>query len=510
LRRQFFIRFNFFDAIIHMKEKGDVGRDFRMLWLLPIHALVWTFAAWLSWGNLDRQGDMVENYVWGIEWQAGYSKHPPLFAWITAAWFRVFPHTDIAYFLLSALNAMVGLLGIVALAKRFLPVRLAILAGLAMAVSPLYSNLAIKFNANAVLLLLWPWTAYFFVCFMQNRRVGCAIALGVLSGASMLGKYFSGVLLVALCVAALMYPAWRATLLSRRSWLVLGAAAVVMLPHLYWLVSNDFLTLRYAQNRTGGTVGDATVRFCIYTIAQLGYLLPSFCFVALLIRTHWRQAALAMARSCVAPPERSGLWWLVVGPLIIVGVAAVAAKTQMASVWGMAQWFAIVPFWLVVLRRGGFEITPARAPRVMLAYWLIVLLVASIVGWSAAKRNTEGGAEPRAELAAAASKLWRQRIGGDIPIVGGAINEARSIAFYSRGHTRFWDFRHPYETPWVSAADVAREGALLVCRDSDLDCISAASSISAASPSLCEVKKQAWGMTLPARKYQLFLMPPRS
>ena len=46
---------------------------------------------------------------------------------------------------------MVGLLGIVALAGRFLPRRLAIVAGLAMAVSPLYSNLAIKFNANAVL-----------------------------------------------------------------------------------------------------------------------------------------------------------------------------------------------------------------------------------------------------------------------------------------------------------------------------------------------------------------------
>jgi hypothetical protein len=69
----------------------------------------------------------------------------------TGARFRVFPHVDIAYFALSALNAMVGLLGIVALAGRFLPRRLAIVAGLAMAVSPLYSNLAIKFNANAVL-----------------------------------------------------------------------------------------------------------------------------------------------------------------------------------------------------------------------------------------------------------------------------------------------------------------------------------------------------------------------
>ncbi|MCF2134773.1 MULTISPECIES: glycosyltransferase family 39 protein [Mycetohabitans] len=499
----------FYKTGIDMKKKGGVDCDLRMLWLLPIHAAVWTFAAWLSWGNLDRQGDMVENYVWGIEWQAGYSKHPPLFAWITAAWFRVFPHTDIAYFSLSSLNVMVGLLGIVALAKRFLPARLAVLAGLAMAVSPLYSNLAIKFNANAVLLSLWPWTAYFFVCFMQNRRVGCAIALGVLSGVSMLGKYFSAVLLIALCIVAFVYPAWRATLLSWRSWLVAGTAAVVVLPHLHWLVVNDFPTLHYAQNRAGGTLGDAIARFCTYTAAQLGYLLPSFCFVILLAGARWRQAALAMARSCVTPSRHAGLWWLVAGPLIVVGAIAVVAKTQMASVWGMAQWFAIVPFWLMVLRRDGFEITLERVPRVMLTYWLIVLTIAPIVGWLAAKRNTEGGGEPRAELAVAASDLWRQRMGGDVPIVGGAVHEAQSIAFYGRGRTRFWDFRHPHDTPWVSATDVARQGALLVCRDGDRDCIAAASSISAVSPTLCEVQKRAWGMTLPARRYQLFLMPPR-
>ena len=152
---------------------------FRLLALLPVHAVVWTLAAWLSRGNLDTPGDMAENYVWGIEWQGGYAKHPPLFGWITAAWFSIAPHTDLAYFGLSALNTLIGLLGIVALARRFLPWRLAIVAGLAMAVSPLYTNLAIKFNANAVLLSVWPWTAYFFVRFMQSGARRWAFALGV-------------------------------------------------------------------------------------------------------------------------------------------------------------------------------------------------------------------------------------------------------------------------------------------------------------------------------------------
>lgn len=483
-------------------------RNLSLLGLLPIHAVVWTFAAWLSWGNLDRQGDMVENYAWGIEWQAGYSKHPPLFAWITAAWFRVFPHVDIAYFGLSAFNAMVGLFGIVALARRFLPLKWAAVAGWAMAVSPLYSNLAIKFNANAVLLSLWPWTAYFFVRFMQTRGWRCAFALGVLAGASILGKYFSAVLLVALCVAAFMRPAWRATLLSWRSWLVVGAGMAVVLPHLHWLWANDFPTLHYAGERTGGTLLDATVRFGTYTAAQLGYLVPSFGLIVWLVRARRPQAARAMIQSCVTPSKCADLWWLALSPLAVVGVAAVLTKTQMASVWGMAQWFAIVPLWLAVLNREGIEIALERVPRVALAYWILVLAVASTVGYWAAARHTEGAADPRAELAAVAHELWRTRIGGELPIVGGSVHEAQSIAFYSAGRTRYWNFRNPHVTPWLDMADVAREGALLVCRQSDQECVAAARVLSGVPPVSCAVRKRAWGLTLPARDYQLFLMPP--
>ncbi|KAG0167834.1 hypothetical protein DFQ30_005588 [Apophysomyces sp. BC1015] len=489
-------------------EPNSVRGALSLLGLLPIHAAVWTFAAWLAWGNLDRQGDMVENYAWGIEWQAGYSKHPPLFAWITAAWFRIFPHVDIVYFSLSAFNAMVGLFGIVALAARFLPIRLAAVAGLAMAVSPLYSNLAIKFNANAILLSLWPWTAYFFVRFMQTRSIGCALALGLLVGGSMLGKYFSALLLVALGVAAFVRPAWRITLLSWRSWWVVGAGLVVVLPHFHWLWVNDFSTFHYAENRTGGTLRDAIARFGIYTAAQLGYLLPSFGLVILLVRTRRWDAARAMMQSCVAPSKHADLWWLAVGPLLVVGIAAVVAQTQMASVWGMAQWFAIVPLWLAVLDRGGMEIAAQRAPRVALAYWILVLAVTSIVGYLGAVHNTEGGADPRAELAAAAHAVWRQRIGGELPIVGGSVHEAQSIAFYGTGYTRYWDFRHPRSTPWLDATDVARQGALLVCRDSDQECVVAARAFSGVPPVPCQVRKRAWGGMLPARSYQLFLMSP--
>ncbi|WP_206996822.1 glycosyltransferase family 39 protein [Trinickia mobilis] len=477
--------------------------------LLPIHALVWTLAAWLSRGNLDVQGDMIENYAWGAEWQAGYSKHPPLFAWITAAWFHVFPHTDFAYFALSAVNALAGLLGIVALAGRFLPRPLAVAAGLAMAVSPLYSNLAIKFNANAVLLSVWPWTAYFFVRCMQTGKRWPALALGACAGLAILGKYFSIVLIVALAGASLARPQWRARLVNVNTLLVAAAGLLVLSAHFHWLVVNHFPTFGYAERRTGGTLPAAALRFSIYTLAQAGYLLLSFAFVLLLVGRQRLRAAKLIALSHFRPSLHRDLWWLAIGPLIVVGIIAVASRTQMASVWGMAEWFALVPLWLAALDRAKIGLQPGRATRVLGVYWVLVLAATAVVGYAGAKRNTDDAAEPRAELAATVHTLWRERTGTDLPIVAGATHEAESVAFYSDGNTRYWDIADPDATPWLSAADVARQGAALVCPSGDTACLKAAAAFSNTKPIAVEVRKKAWDMTLPAHDYDVFLMMPR-
>ncbi|AQG99680.1 glycosyltransferase [Burkholderia sp. KK1] len=479
----------------------------RLIWLLPVHALVWTLAARLSRGNLDIQGDMIENYAWGIEWQAGY-KHPPLFAWITAAWFRVFPHSDIAYFVLSALNAMTGLLGIVALAGCFVPRRVAVIAGVAMAVSPLYSNLAIKFNANSVLLSVWPWTAYFFVRFMQTRSRRAAIALGALAGLAVLGKYFSVVLLIALALASLARPAWRARLADWRALLAVAACAAVIAPHVHWLFTNHFPTLAYADKRTGGTLLAAVARFGIYTLAQIGYLALSFVATLMMVQVRRGQAAQLMAQSVVRPSLNPDLWWLALGPLIVVGILALAAKTQMASVWGMAQWFAIVPLWLAVLERAGFTLRPERAVRMFAGYWLIVLVATATVGYVGARRNTDDAAEPRAELAAAAHALWNERFGHGVPIAAGSTHEARSVTFYSEGRTRHWDMFEPETTPWLSMTDLRKQGALFVCRDGDTSCIEKSKEITGVTPVRIAVHKRSWGRDLPAHDYVLFVLAP--
>ncbi|CAM2139330.1 membrane protein of unknown function [Pararobbsia alpina] len=487
-------------------------REDRFEWigLIAVHAIVWTIAAWLSRGNLDLQGDMIENYAWGIEWQAGYAKHPPLFAWIVAAWFSVFPRTDIAYFALSATNIAIGLSGIVAIGSCFLSRRFAVMAALAMAVSPLYSNLAIKFNANAVLLSVWPWTAYCFVRFAQTGSWRAALALGVTAGAAMLGKYFSIVLLLGLCLAMLARPAWRERFFTWRSAAALAACAAVLMPHVAWLVHHDFMTFGYAGERTGGTVREAVARLGVYTAAQIEYLVLSLGFIALSVCASKGEALKSMLAACGKPSRNPGLWWLSFAPMCVVAFIAIAARTQMASVWGMAQWFAITSLWVYALRGEGFDVAPRRSAILIAGYWAIVLAVCASIGLIGAIRHTDDAAEPRQELAQAAHDLWRQRVGGDIPIVSGSVHEAQSIVFYGNGRSRFWHLDKPSTTPWLTPTDLVKHGAVFVCRAGDEPCLSASASITGKEPIPLAIRKRAWTIEQPAHDYVLFLMAPRS
>ena len=84
---------------------------------MVLHGALWSLTQALASTNLDRYGDMLENYAWGqvLEW--GSFKHPPLFAWVTGLWFKLFPQIDFLYHLLAYLNVALGLFGVALLAR---------------------------------------------------------------------------------------------------------------------------------------------------------------------------------------------------------------------------------------------------------------------------------------------------------------------------------------------------------------------------------------------------------
>ena len=93
----------------------------RLRTVALVDLATWTAISWMTSPALDSYGDMVENYAWSQTWSCGTFRHPPLFAWMVGAWFSVFPTEVWAYHLFSYLNAGLGIVGIVWLARLWLP-----------------------------------------------------------------------------------------------------------------------------------------------------------------------------------------------------------------------------------------------------------------------------------------------------------------------------------------------------------------------------------------------------
>ena len=74
-----------------------------VLFALAVYVGVWT-----AYGTITKQAqglnpDMTELIAWSRDLDFGYSKHPPLAAWLVRGWFEIFPVSDWAYYLLAML-----------------------------------------------------------------------------------------------------------------------------------------------------------------------------------------------------------------------------------------------------------------------------------------------------------------------------------------------------------------------------------------------------------------------
>jgi 4-amino-4-deoxy-L-arabinose transferase-like glycosyltransferase len=152
----------------------------RVLVFIILNSLVWWATFSVSRHYLDGS-DMVENYAWGINWQWGTNKHPPLFGWITAAWFTLFPTTDWAYYLLNELSLGVAFVLLALAMRRVLtPQRVFVALTLTALATCFGADSGYKYNADTAQLPFIAGFLWAVLVAVQERRWGYYLLAGAL------------------------------------------------------------------------------------------------------------------------------------------------------------------------------------------------------------------------------------------------------------------------------------------------------------------------------------------
>lgn len=189
---------------------------------------------------------------------AGYVDHPPLSIWLLALVRIGLGDTLFALRLIPAL-ALSGTVVAVGLMVRQLrggPWAV-VLAGLAVALAPIYLAMGTYYSMNSLDILLWSVAAYGVLRIMGDPTPRWWVVLGVVMGLGLLNKvgflWFGAGLLVGL----LLTPQ-RKQLATPWPYVAAGIAFLLFLPFVVWNAQNDFAHLEFMRNAMLNKYGGIT------------------------------------------------------------------------------------------------------------------------------------------------------------------------------------------------------------------------------------------------------------
>lgn len=489
--------------------------------VLTAFVVLWTLAACLTHPVLHH--DMLETWVWGQHPALGYYKHPPLTAWMVGLWFSLMPRQDWAFYLLTYLNAAAGLWAVWLLAGRLFGQGAAganarAASVMLLCLTPFFTFQASKFNANTVLLSSWPWTVYFLVRSIESRSMGSSIMLGLLAGAAVLGKYYSVLLLGSCFVAALLHPRAREYFASRAPYVAIGVFLLVLTPHAWWVVGNDFEPLTYAVSKLRPEFAERFGRGTWAMVAGLALNVPAGVVLWVALRSERREPSSvlrSLAWACLrdAVRERDIAWLLVLalGPYVLTYAACIFGEVRI-SLQFLIPVFFLWP--LVVLRCLGGEIG-GRGLRVVavaaVAMTVVGLVAGPLIGIANQAAALPAFVEPRRQVALEATRIWREMYDRPLRIVTGEQGYAQAATFYAvdaPSELTGFDFKL---APWLTPDDIVKNGALAICTARHQDCIRRAGNFFGVGTTTLERTFQAsvWGVRAPARDIAFIIVPPR-
>ena len=226
------------------------GKEKKIFYLLCLyHLIIWTAVPYFSNKNLPL--DVIEALAWGQDFNLGYNKHPPLSAWIPGFFFKIFGNKDWIYYLLSQVFIVISFIFLWKLSSLFFKKKSQILLSiLAIEGIAFYTFDTPQFNVNICQIPLWIGTVYFFFKSIKNNKIINWIFLGVFSALGFLTKYIFAYLLISLFIY-LIFISIKKKKISFNFLYALLTFLLITIPHLQWLIQNDFTTLYYAIKRGG-------------------------------------------------------------------------------------------------------------------------------------------------------------------------------------------------------------------------------------------------------------------
>jgi 4-amino-4-deoxy-L-arabinose transferase-like glycosyltransferase len=485
-------------------------------WAVPL-LLTGFVAVWMAYLVIaylvgDLHTDVLEAWTLGRSFEWGSFKHPPLMGWIARAWTSVFPLANWSFQLLALVNSAIALWFVDLISRRFVRGDKRIIVLLLLMVPPTYQLFAQRFNANAVLLPLWPLATYCFLRSFETRELKWAVAAGATAALAMLGKYYSVFLIGSFVLAALCNPRRHAYFRSPAPWISAGVGLVALAPHLFWLATTGATPFTYALREHAGkdfvpALGEALL---FLAGAAAGLVLPAVFWVA----TAGPRPKMLLRDFRKMDPGLFLLFLVTVGTIAFPAITAVVVGAHMPGVWASQGLFL---FCILAVCSTSYPIERFYTVNLIVIVAGIALVAASVAApLYAWYHNTHPLNEGRNFYRLSAIELtrqWHRQSEVPLPLVGGDEGLALAAAFYGPDHPLYeQELVCPKNKNELPKAAIISRGWAGLCFAEDDACIDRTRRNASRSPRIVEseftVQSALIGFPGAQQRIKGFIIPP--
>lgn len=453
----------------YMRRRFD-SADSLMALLLAVLVVVWTLLMAVSHGAPDLDG--MEELVWAVTLEWGYTKHPPLPSWILYALAQLLGRPLWLPFFAGMCSSALALWFLWRLGREFTSAGKAAAGVLLVSVTLYFSIRGTIYNHDTAQLWSVAACTWLFYRALRHQQRSTWVWLGITAALCTLTKYSAVILFTAFFCFMLRHGSFRDARTVRGVGHALIAFGVVFAPHLLWLVMSDFAPFRYAGGslEAGGRL-DALRDAFSFIGTQAARLSPMV--VAWLIWRAWERRRPATRfepednerwSSGLTPWDISFLRWVGLTPVIATLLVSTLLGTRLVAAWG-TTFFMLWGFYMLWVIRGEERETLRRIAIVVIAVQLAMALGYAVARGPLAWWNGRPARStfPGAEISATLNQIWAEHLPG-IPLrvvasdtwLGGniALNSGVDVQVFINGRAD--------ESPWLDAEQAVECGLLVV------------------------------------------------
>ena len=399
------------------------------------HLIIWTLIPSLTNKNLPL--DTIEALAWGSNLDWGFNKHPPMSAFFSEVFFKIFGPFDWAYYFLSQIFVLIAFFYVFKLANEILGnIKLSLISVFLLESIYFYNFTTPEFNVNVCQLPFWSLVVYYSWKIYDRKNIefiDCFL-VGLFAAIGFLSKYLFIYLLISIDLLFIYLIFIKKTKKFDFKYLItIEVFLVLLIPHLIWLFNNEFITFVYAFNRTGleetGIISHIKHPI-IFLFKQLGILIPFFFLIWLLIKK-------IKFKINFKDKKLLFLFSISILPIVLIFITSLMMGSKIRTMW-MTPFYLFFGVLFVYIFQA--QINLKRIHSFLYGFLVLFFLSPILYSYVSLSQTDKRTDYPGKEIATKVQIIWNQDFDNDIEFVTGDEWKAGNLSYHLKSRPRWEGF----------------------------------------------------------------------